>query len=295
MTQKKTDLCEKQFSMSTTTLHTAFECKTSVFKLEKLIASGGFGDVHQCFVNNSLCVRKTLHNKNEFSQNDFNNECFYLETLCHPNIVDVVTVLKYNNGDYKELYLRYAGIAIIEALQQNVCLNKEDVCMQICRGVSYLHTNNLCHRDLKLENICIDNEGSVRLVDFGMCCDATYSIKRMCGSENYVAPEVYMGVYYDGKKADSWSVGVCFFAIYFVALPYHHPCPEKCKRFKLLKGAQSSANTSRGTVSFILSTYNVKMERAPPEMEEVMDALLCIDTEKRLYVSDIDASSYPHS
>lgn len=274
---------------------TTFECQPTYFKVSKLLASGGFGHVHQCYINDTVCVRKTLHNVNYYTQLDFTRECDLLAKLNHENIVSVITLFKYVNGNVKEMYLQYAGTTIIDAIEEeSVFICKESVCMQITRGVSYLHDNDICHRDLKLENICIDSEGVVRIIDFGMCCQSWKSMNRLCGSINYMAPEIYMRTSYDGKKVDSWSLGVCFFAIYFKAFPYNLPCEKKCWRFGRIKKAQESLNTSLGTVKTILSTHDADVSTPPPEMEAFMDALLCVDPSRRIYVSIVN-TSYPHS
>uniref|UniRef100_A0A1I7URU7 Protein kinase domain-containing protein n=1 Tax=Caenorhabditis tropicalis TaxID=1561998 RepID=A0A1I7URU7_9PELO len=81
---------------------------------------------------------------------------------------------------------------------------------EIVFGIRYLHTSNIMHRDLKLENIVIDGDGHLKICDFGFSkmnmLDTTRTFT-LCGTVPYTAPEVcdYSGY---GKLADIWSFGV---------------------------------------------------------------------------------------
>lgn len=97
---------------------------------------------------------------------------------------------------------------------------------QLCECLKYLHssTNNkepIVHRDLKLENIIVDDRNNIKLIDFGFAVNTFpgNKLKVCCGTPNYMPPEICQRKEYCGFKADIWSFGV----IIFVMLTGNHP------------------------------------------------------------------------
>ncbi|KAJ3682921.1 hypothetical protein LUZ60_013148 [Juncus effusus] len=83
---------------------------------------------------------------------------------------------------------------------------------EIISAVSHLHANGIMHRDLKPENILLDSDGHAMLTDFGMAkeFDENTRSNSMCGTTEYMAPEIIQGRGHD-KAADWWSVGILLF------------------------------------------------------------------------------------
>ena len=77
---------------------------------------------------------------------------------------------------------------------------------QLCLAVEYLHTNNIVHRDIKAENILLDNHGAVKLADFGFGNFFSHGgmLESSCGSAPYAAPEIFLGCKYTGPEVDVW-------------------------------------------------------------------------------------------
>lgn len=64
---------------------------------------------------------------------------------------------------------------------------------ELLMGVGYIHSRNIAHRDIKLENILLDNTGQVKLCDFGvseLLEDSNSLMKECCGTPIYMPPEV---------------------------------------------------------------------------------------------------------
>ncbi|KAJ4462624.1 putative CBL-interacting protein kinase 23 [Paratrimastix pyriformis] len=102
---------------------------------------------------------------------------------------------------------------------------REDIALyyfrQLVAGLEYLHEHNLCHRDLKLENILLNGSYTMKICDFGLshAIEGDKPLRTMCGSPAYVAPEVFRGQGYDGAKADIWSAGIILCALVSATLP----------------------------------------------------------------------------
>ncbi|KTW29245.1 hypothetical protein T552_01201 [Pneumocystis carinii B80] len=95
---------------------------------------------------------------------------------------------------------------------------------QLLRGVNYLHSEGIAHRDIKPENLLLNYNGILKITDFGTS-DVLFNknspngeknIKKcrgICGSDAYIAPEVFMQKEYDGFKVDIWSCAIVYFCL----------------------------------------------------------------------------------
>lgn len=89
-----------------------------------------------------------------------------------------------------------------------------DAFLQITRGLSTLHAENIAHRDLSLDNIFLSDNGQCKIGDFGLATTSADRRVRQCvGKSEYAAPEVVQGELYDPKVADMWSLGVLLFML----------------------------------------------------------------------------------
>lgn len=92
--------------------------------------------------------------------------------------------------------------------------NWRSIFTQVCLGVQYLHKRGLAHRDLKMENILIDKFMNVKLCDYGFMCEtsSTTVSTSLCGTTQYIAPEVVKGEGYQAMQSDIWALGMTLFA-----------------------------------------------------------------------------------
>jgi len=158
------------------------------------------------------------------------DEALFSLQLNHPNIIRTFEFVKEN--DQYHAIMEYCPYDLFSLIQQD-CLSFEDtqyIFTQIVCGVYYLHTKGLAHRDLKLDNLCISQSGLVKIIDFGCLTSFKSStlmplkkeirlVKGICGSDPYIAPEVFSQEAYDARKVDVWALAV----IYLSMVTKHFP------------------------------------------------------------------------
>ena len=104
---------------------------------------------------------------------------------------------------------------------------------QMIEVLGYIHSMGAVHRNLKLENIYVDDHLNIKLFDFGYAaCKDISSLASVRGTIPYMAPEVLDRQVHDGQKADIFSTGVILFILMQGIFPFHssHPCDEYYKQ-----------------------------------------------------------------
>lgn len=172
------------------------------------------------------CI-KTSRPKNKHdptSGSGLTEETTTLKNLIHPFVYRFIEA--YRTDQYVYVIFEYVeGKMLFDKITSDGFLTEEEsrkIFSQILNVISYLHSNNILHNDIKPENIIISSQNSLKLIDFG---HSTFMINNV--SENipystlsYNAPEVI-----NEKRAttssDIWSLGVTLFAMVTGSLPFH--------------------------------------------------------------------------
>merc|ERR1719437_192224 len=107
----------------------------------------------------------------------------------------------------------------------------------ILEGLSYLHGKKICYRDLKPENVLLDDEGYCVLIDLGFAKVVTSKTYTLCGTPLYIAPEVILQRGHN-KNADIWSLGVLIYELVVGKTPFYTRGIDQATLFKRICRAQ---------------------------------------------------------
>lgn len=137
---------------------------------------------------------------------------------------------------------------------------------QLVSALAHVHAHGVAHCDVKLENIMVAVDNTIRLGDFGLATTTNAMHQtRQCGSRQYMAPEVLCAVTpYDATKADMWSVGVCAFVMVYGHFPYNY------KDLELNAACSSGFRPWEQLNAFSSDAFH-----------KVVDSLLCYDPMRR--------------
>ncbi|TVY31606.1 Serine/threonine-protein kinase [Lachnellula subtilissima] len=151
-------------------------------------------------------------------------------TLHHGNIIETLDII-HEKGKWYEV-MEYAPYDLFAIVMTGKMSKAEVSCsfLQILSGVSYLHSMGLAHRDLKLDNVVVNEHGIMKIIDFGSASVFKYPFESnitlssgIVGSDPYLAPEVYDERKYDPQPADIWSLAIIFCCMSLRRFPWKMP------------------------------------------------------------------------
>ena len=175
-----------------------------------------------------------IYNKSELKdkvrKRCVNNEIETLKRISHENIIKLIEVI-----ELKEYILLvqelFQGILLSQYYKKNwksEDLSKEKekaykiILKQIFNAVNYLHSNNIAHLDIKLDNILINKKLEIRIIDFGFAIyDPNKSLNNFFGgTPNYMSPEIVLKRPYVSYLSDIWSLGILIFKLFCNEYPF---------------------------------------------------------------------------
>ncbi|XP_078266759.1 PAS domain-containing serine/threonine-protein kinase isoform X2 [Rhinoraja longicauda] len=199
------------------------------------LGKGAFGFVwtaHQKVSNKEVVVKFIRKDKivedcwvNDADLGRVSQEIAILARLNHPNVIKVLDV--FENLDFFQLVMEKhgTGLDLFEFIDQQPDLDEplsSFIFRQIVAAVDYLHSKCILHRDIKDENVIIDEDFTVKLIDFGSAVNLEPGkvFRTFYGTIEYCSPEVLMGNPYSGSELEIWSLGVTLYTLVFAENPF---------------------------------------------------------------------------
>jgi len=233
-------------------------------------------------------------------------ECQFLETVKGNEHIIKIHAHGLGQNKHSHLYFifmeRASGGELFDQLTTHNGPLPEKAAQQFMRelvdGVAHCHKLGVAHRDLKLENVLLNDAGVLKVIDFGLShqyavsadgqVDRSKPIEGFCGSKSYAAPEVLLGRGYDGFQADMWSLGVCLFGLLNGFFPVDEAKPTDWRYQKLVK----SQEQGRSSVATILGWYKKTPAHLSANAVNLLDALLSINPLRRPSIQDVLAHPF---
>lgn len=190
--------------------------------------------------------------------------------LRHKNIIRFEDYIEVDNKIY--LFLEYAENGNLFTYMKNFNLSEELILRffyQVCLAIEYIHSKDIMHRDIKPENILLDSQLNIKLCDFGWSArySETESRKTLCGTYEYMAPEVF---YKNNqtKKTDIWALGILLYELFHGHAPFR--------------------GTRMDTIIYAIKNNFIMFKKYIPErMKQMIIRILMFDPQKRPSISEI--------
>jgi serine/threonine-protein kinase len=270
------------------------------YRLEARIGAGGMSTVYRALdetLQRQVAIK--LMNREVASDSDqlerFRREARAVAQLSHPHIVGVIDagedegrpyiVFEYIEGEtLKDRIRRRGRLPIAEAVAYAI---------EIARALGAAHARHIVHRDVKPQNVLIDEEGSAKVTDFGIARtldeEGLTADGRVLGTTDYVSPEQALGQYVTGQS-DLYSLGIVLYEMLIGEVPFKGE-NQVAVAMKHVREALPDVQYRRPEVSAALAAVIDRATAKRPEERYADDAELIADLEDVLAIETARAGS----
>jgi len=251
------------------------------YTIEKKLYQSPFGSevILACGSDGKRVVLKKL-DKSCVDADLLANEISAGQRLHHPNIIQMHGY--FEDDDFMYLVLDYYEescdlFGFLETRDFELLTEKDTkkIFRQIVKAVRYIHRQGIAHLDLKYDNVLIDKQSRVKVIDFGLCepnlCHGTL-VTRMCGSTDYICPEIMQQTPYCGTKADIWALGVILFGLYYSELPFSFD--DRCRAIRRMQPHPELQFPSR-------------IRDISDSLKDLISKMLAVDPTQRLGIEEV--------
>lgn len=201
--------------------------RIGVWDLTHILGEGSYGTV-MCAVNSETGERRAIKRIKRGTVSDMSRldiEIQAMMMLRHPNVVHLEDIIETEENIFLVMELCGGG-----SLHENLTDKPldEDLARyyfnRLIDGLSYCHSQGVCHRDLRLENLLLADDGSLKITDFGQAriFKKGWDLfsTQLVGSLHHLSPEQISGHCYSGEKVDVWSAGVILYCFLTANFPF---------------------------------------------------------------------------
>jgi len=240
----------------------------------KVLGSGYNGSVHLAkdkATSGRFAVKGfKLHGVSNEKKEELETECEIFLSMDHPHVARLTDV--YESEDQLSLVMEcMEGGELFHRVTKTHHFTEKDAAeaaYQMLLAVNYIHSQGICHRDIKLENFLYEKKETnhLKLIDFGFSkiWEPNTKMQLSCGTLAYVAPEVLDRSY--SNKCDIWSLGVVIFILLVGYMPFSGSESHQMEMIRT------------GKCTFRKESW----QRVSKEASEFVGKLLIVDVAKRL-------------
>ena len=264
------------------------EIQIKKYKKIRLLGKGGFAHCYELFNEEThhSSAAKIIPKTNlvkSLSKQKIINEIKIHKNIHHENIVNFEHYFEDRNNVYILIELCH-NQTLHDLLKKRKTLTELEVqyyIFQLIKALQYLHNLKIIHRDLKLANLFLTEDMKLKLGDFGLATIIEFDGERkrsLCGTPNYLAPEIL-----DGKKGysfevDIWSIGVIVYTLLIGKLPFE---------------AKKVTKTSELYKRIRLKNYSFPQNaKISSPAKELIENILVLEPHKRPSLEDILKSDF---
>ncbi|XP_012574221.1 serine/threonine-protein kinase Aurora-3 [Cicer arietinum] len=192
-------------------------------------------------------------------------------SLKHPNILRLYGWFHDSERVYLILEYAHNGELYKELSKRGHFSEKQAATyiLSLTEALAYCHENHVIHRDIKPENLLLDHEGRLKIADFGWSVQSTSKRQTMCGTLDYLAPEMVENKAHD-YAVDNWTLGILCYEFLYGVPPFE---------------AKSQADTFKRIIKVDLSFPPSPLVSS--DAKNLISRLLVKDSSKRLSLQKI--------
>jgi len=240
--------------------------KIGKYEIQEMLGKGGVGIVYKAFdpsIARSVAIKAITRDSLATAElkhviDRFRHEAQAVGRLVHPRIVQI-----YDYGEDEQVAYIVMELVNGKTLHQHLAQEARyeirevgEIIRQVLDGIGYAHVQGVVHRDIKPSNILINNDGRIKISDFGIArldsSDLT-QVGEVLGTPHYMAPEQFLGSGID-KPADLFSIGVI--------------------AYELLAGRKPFMGTTAAVMQQVLNERPADPSRLNPRLSPLTDRVL---------------------
>ena len=275
------------------------ETKINFYLYGRRIGQGAFGKVNlglNVLTGRVVAIKsfkKTPIEKFKHKMKKIQYETELMKRFNHKNITKILEV--FNDEEYMLIIMEYInGGNLFSFVKKRRKLSEKMakfLFRQIILGIQHIHSKNVVHRDIKLENILIDFDNNVKICDFGIgkvLENEDELLYDKCGTPMYMAPEIILANDdngYKGFPVDIWSSGITLYIMLSGSLPFNIKNKNNNKEDMALNSIKDKNNIF--LQNQIINVKPKEIENISIEAKNLLKGLLNKNPSKRLTCSQI--------